>query len=131
MVKTMLIGLPCTINLQIRSVDGLGLGQLVMPFTHYRNLIAVERRFKKGDGVVREELRRDGTCDAVPVPLFSLAESYVLNGLDRSEYIRTALRLNGHDVLRSPAIEPDIDLVDFDLPVVGNFRAEVVLQRIR
>jgi hypothetical protein len=113
------------INLQIGRTDRVRLRQLVVPLAHDRNFVAIEGRFEQSDRVVRKKLSRNSPRDAIPVFLFGLAEGDVLNRLDRTEDVGAALRLHRHDVLRSPAIDPDIEFVDLDLTVVRNLRAQV------
>ena len=101
-------GFFCAIKDQILRVDGFGLGQLVVSFTHDQNFIAIERRFEEGIDRPQEIALSNGPRYTVAIFLFGLAECQVLNGLDRAEYVRAALRLNRHDVLRTSTIKTDI-----------------------
>jgi hypothetical protein len=94
-----------------------------MPLPHDRNFVPIESGFKKRDSVVCKKLRRDGPWDTIAVSLFSFAECYILNSLNRSKNIRSALCLNGHDVLCTPAIEPNVKLIYLDLPIIKNSSA--------
>src|SRR5208337_1906782 len=98
-----------------------------MSFAHDRYFIAVERRFEKRDRIVCQKLRRNRARNAIDIASLGLTEGHVLNGLDNSENVRTALRLHRNDVLSTPAIETDIEFIDLDLAVVGNLRTQMVL----
>ena len=55
------------------------------------------------------------------------AEYRILNSLYRSGRVAAALGLHGDDVLGASSVHADIQLVYLDLPVTGNFRAEMAL----
>ena len=80
---------------------------------------------KEGDDGVLHELCADGPTDEVGklVP----AQPYVLPNLDQTELVLFALRLHGENVMGSPPVDTDIDLISFDLADVRNGGSEMAL----
>ena len=104
--------------------------QLVVLLPHDRDLVSVERRFKKRDCVVCKKLCRYGTRNTIAVTAFRPTERNVLDCLNGAKNIRSAFCLNGHDVLGAPAVQPNIQFVNFYLSVIWDLGSKVILQRI-
>jgi hypothetical protein len=108
------------------------LRQLVVPFANngYYLIAFVEVELEQCDHIIRHELSRNRSVSAVPVFVLLAAVNSVLDRLDYPEPVRSALGLDRYDVLLSLGIDTHVELVDFDLAVVGDLRPEVILERI-
>ncbi|MDA0367953.1 MAG: hypothetical protein O2995_06115 [Proteobacteria bacterium] len=85
-----------------------------MAFLDNFYLIVLESQFEKGNYVVCHELYGDST--APHARKFLLDESNILGRLNYSDLIFTALSLDRNNVMAAVLIEPNIKLIDLDLP---------------
>jgi hypothetical protein len=92
------------------------------------NVIASDCELEQCDYVVCHELRGDWTTRQRGELLTAARD--VLQRLNRSKFIRAALRLNGHDELLAVPIDSNIDLVDFNLTHFFDCGAKMTLERV-
>ena len=89
-------------------------------------IAAFYREFEEGDNIVRHKLSRNGSADKVWE--FDLAASFILEGLNRRELVRSAFCLDWNDKMRSILVEANINLIDLDLTHTFDLCAQVVLE---
>ena len=102
--------------------------EFIMPLIGDHYCAVIIDQFEHGNFSFRHEL--DGYRTAKKVWKTFLTPSDVLNRLDDAMLVVTAFCLHRNDELAPVFVDSHIDLVDFNLPDVGDFRPKMVLERI-
>ncbi len=85
-------------------------------------------KFKHRDGVIAHKLRGDRAMNQIGE--FRLANREVLLYLYDSHFIRSALGLNGKDVVRAPLIHADVYFIGFNLPHTRRRCSQMALEGV-
>src|SRR5450755_1245068 len=113
------------VQFKVVGADLVGWYKAVVLLLDNFNVVTLKRELEQRDGLVRHELRGNGTAGEARKLLTTAG--YILAGLSNAEPVGPTLGLNGYYKLLAVPVQPHINLVDLDLSHILNEGLQMIL----